>query len=455
MNSVSIPKSFDGRRNAPAVGGISYVSRQAPQNASTFTPGTSMFFKLPSQLKNSYIDSKSSFLKFKVVNNNTQNHFHLSAAGSSGLISDVITSCNGQVLSEISDYGTYRATQLALKGDKSYVTGQGSALHGLNDSSIGQRIKGAGNDGVKNFRTFVEPLCHLGSLFGQSKMIPLKGQALDLKIQWGDLGYNSKFGSGQVFEPENINSSSLNFIECELVLTICQLSQEGEDMLKANGPWSVLTKGVGTFHNSIPAGQSLHTLNIGSNYSQLLGTDFVFTKSAQHPMTSTDENYLVTGLNILSTTTDHLSQNVRFPWFVDNNVKKFYLTVDGVRVENLMGCDVSTEAESVAWNAISCGNLGKLSNVPSSIGYDKMRDQETSNTNVYSQSIEVFKGKNTGLGYYDEALNCSGRSTTSSVVSMQLEFDGGSEYATNFTLFSKFVQLITFDETRQQFVVAQ
>ena len=57
--SLAIPKSYDGRKPAQPVGGISYVSRIIPINTSACPVGSTLIFELPGNLPASYLSQHS------------------------------------------------------------------------------------------------------------------------------------------------------------------------------------------------------------------------------------------------------------------------------------------------------------------------------------------------------------------------------------------------------------
>ena len=438
---ASIPKSFAPNRPPAAASGISYVVRNIPLNVTTCRSGGTVHFHIPGSLPSSYLDSKSSYIKVRLINqaggSSNSNDVQLGPAGFAGTIDHIVTSQNGVVLGEISDFGKYFAIQQALVSDSDYNSGLGNALNGslghwqegTDDGVIeGCTIKNPGHDDG-NSRTFVLPLAHIPGLFGQSKNVPLKGQHIDLRITFGQVGYGVKWDQTG-YTPSN---NSLEYSDIELVGTIVQLSDSAESMLRKAGNWSCLTKGVGTYQNVVPNNASAHTLNLGMSYSQLLGTDFV--------MIENDEDRI----NDFADTK-----------FTRNNLKRYYVNLDGVALENQKGVAADSPAEIAALNAISKGVLANMNNVPSNINFEQLEEDDSAAI-IFSQSLEIFKGGKVGFGNYFDQLQCSGRSSLSSTSTLQMEFgaDNTATKACNLTLFASFAQLITFDEQANQLRISQ
>jgi len=421
----AVPKSFDGRRPAQPISGVSFLTRQPAYNASDFLPNNVMNFKIPGHLSSQFLDASSSYLKFKVTNKSgaqgTSSTFTLGPAGSGNLIQKVHIAQAGNTIVSHSDYGKWRAMETALTADSSYYEGQGKSLAGVHTLQHGQTIANGASE------VFVEPLSFHGSLFGQAKVLPMSGMEIDLSYTLGSAEYGGSWGTGHV--PQ---SSWLEITEVELCLQCVQLSDQSAAMLRKMNPnWSILTKAVGTYHHAVDSGISNHSINLGANYSQVLGYDFVFTDQ---------------------TADQYESQNNTM--FIQNNLKKHNLQVDGVLVENGRSVNCDNPAEIVAFNAIERGILAKTSGLPSLLGPTNVLAQNTAGC-IFSQSLEIFKASCSGFANYSKENFCTGRSTISSSVVLGLEFAPSSAAKCNITTFVKYAQLISYDDEHKLFRISQ
>ena len=354
---ASIPRSFDARTTQPPISGISYISKSIPTNTATCKAGSTVFFRLPGGLPTSYLANMDSFIKYTVKNKRDDgNNLTLSPAGGAGLIERLRVSQNSAVLSEQTNYGAYRALEQSLTSDNSYLSGMGNAINGTVDHEVGETIN-AGES-----RTFIEPLCHQGSLFGQSKVIPLKGQALEYAVTFGSYNYGCKWVNA------GATNNDLEIDSIEIVLNIIQLSDESEAMVASLGDWSVLAKGVATVNSSVSAGVGGHTANVGASYSQVLAVQWVQTDN------SASVNHDTALVN-----TD----------FIKNNVERWGFSIDGVLVEAQKLVKADT-AELVAMSAVDGGFLSKVQGVPESLSKAHIEGEEGS-TNVFTMSLELFQ----------------------------------------------------------------
>ena len=420
----AVPKSFDGRRPAQPVQGVSYTTRSIAVNSSEFISGNTALFKLPGHLESSYLDPSSSFLRVKFVNNSGSHAFTMGVGGLNSLISKVNVSQSGNTLVDISDYGKYVALETALTADDSWYSGQGNALCGAKDIQEGEKILHTTN----NELVMCSPLQFHGGLFGQSKAVPLAGMEIDYRITFGDANYG-----GAWTENATPSANWKKFIEVELVLQIIQLSDQSNSMIRKMNPnWSILTKGIGTYNASLAQGISQSSVNLGASYSQLLGYDFVMTKA--------------------DATNDATANNGEH--FYQNRLKRHNLSVDGVLVENGKSITADVAAEIVAFNAIEKGTLAKMTGLP--LLSEANVIAETNSATVFSQSLEIFKASCSGFANYAKENFCTGRSTISSTTVLGLEFGtGGAAHATNLTLFAKYAQLITYDDEHKIFRISQ
>ena len=424
---TTLPSSFDGRRQNLPASGISYYTRQIPINVTTCNAGGSVIFELPGNLPSTYLNTNASFLRVKLNTSNPDNSANelakLGPAGFAGTIRNIHVSQQGHVLSEIQDYGKYRAIQQGLNCDYSYIDGLGRALNGTSSYQDGEASTNGFDD-----RVFIEPLAHHGGLFGCGRMIPLKGASIHYKVEFGDANYGIEFTTETGY-----SNSNVEFSEIELVLCMVQLSDSAEAMLSKQGGWSVLTKGVGTYVNSVRDGVSMHTINLGASYSQLLNVNWVFTDPSANP------------------TLAH--QNTDFD---DNNLRKWSFSIDGVTVDNQKGILADCPAEIAAFNAIANGKLTSLTACPVLQSGSAIANSKGLST-VFTQSLEIYKGAcgNFGDQWENMKLACSGRSTLSSTTNVHLEFgNSGADGDRIFTLFATYAQQISYDPVSNLFRVA-
>tara|TARA_B100001094_G_scaffold144714_1_gene140202 strand:+ start:3262 stop:4533 length:1272 start_codon:yes stop_codon:yes gene_type:complete len=421
----AIPKSFDGRRPAQPVQGVSYTTRSIAVNSSEFISGNTALFKLPGHLESSYLDPSSSFLRVKFVNNSGSKNFTMGVGGLNSLISKVNVSQAGNTLVDISDYGKYVALETAITADNSWYSGQGNALCGAHSIVRGAQV----DHTTDNELVMCSPLQFHGGLFGQSKAVPLAGMEIDYRITFGDASY------GGAWEADASPSANWKkFIEVELVLQIIQLSDQSNAMIRKMNPnWSILTKGVGTYNASLAQHVSQSSVNLGASYSQLLGYNFVMTDSSP------------SGGEAVTNNGEHFKQN---------NLKRHNLSVDGVLVENGKSITADVPAEIVAFNAIEKGTLAKMTGLPL-LTHGNVTNISNSGC-VFSQSLEIFKASCSGFANYAKENFCTGRSTISSTTVLGLEFgSNGAQFATNLTLFAKYAQLITYDDEHKIFRISQ
>lgn len=420
----AVPKSFDGRRPAQPISGVSFLTRQIAINASEFQANNTMNFKIPGHLETQFLDCSSSYLKIKVVNNSgaagSASQFTLGPGGAGNLIQKVHVSQAGNTIVSHSDYGKWRAMETALTADSSYYEGQGATLSGVEHLGHGQVL--ANGDSV----VYVEPLSFHGSLFGQQKVLPMAGMEIDLAYTIGSAEYGGSWATGTPA------SNWLKIIEVELCLQCIQLSDQSTAMLRKMNPnWSILTKAVGTYHHVVDSGVTNHSINLGANYSQMLGYDFVFTSQSANQYTSQNNTM-----------------------FIQNNLRRHNLQVDGVLVENGRSVSCDSPAEIVAFNAIERGVLAKTSGLPSLLNHTNILATDKAAC-VFSQSLEIFKASCSGFANYAKENFCTGRSTISSSVVLGLEFAPAAATASNVTTFVKYAQLITYDPEHKLFRISQ
>ncbi len=430
---TTLPVAFDGRRQPMPASGISYYTRQIPINVTQCNAGGQLLFELPGNLPSTYLNPNASFIRadVKASPNDLGTTATLGPAGFAGLIRSIHVSQQGHVLSEITDYGKYRAVQQAINSDKSYLEGLGNALNGtvgnFQGEIFGPYDPSLPDSDPSRIRTFVEPIAHQGGLFGCGRMIPLKGASIHYRVEFGDASYGLAWGD---LNPSN---SQVEFSNVELVLCMVQLSDSSEAMLSKQGGWSVLTKGVGTYVNSVREDATMHTINLGASYSQLLNVNWVFTDPSSAPATT--------------------QANTNF---VDGNLNKWSFSIDGVNVDNQKGILANCPAEIAAYSAISNGTFTKLNSVPEELSKAKILGAMGPSC-VFTQSLEIYKGACGSFGDQWENLRlaCSGRSTLSSTTNVHLEFgSGGAEDDLTFTLFATYAQQITYDPVSNLFRVA-
>ena len=206
--------------------------------------------------------------------------------------------------------------------------------------------------------------------------------------------------------------------------------EESEAMIRKMGNYSVLCKGVGTFHNSVQSGSTQHTMNVGSSYSQLLGVNWVHTDAtADHDKTLANTDFKRYGIN------------------------RWGFSIDGVMIENQKMIFANEPAEIVAFSAIQKGVLAKTSGVPESLSYDAVNSDEGS-ASIFTMSFENYKSACGGFAQIREN-HCSGRSTLSATTNLNLEYSTPVPNNASITLFAKYAQLITFDQEANLFRVSQ
>jgi len=426
----SLPVSYNPRKTSDPIRAKSFVVREIPINASEFQAGNTSVWKIRGGASTQFADMSSSFIRVLVTNAHTDRSAILGMAGLHGLLQKTHLSQQGSVLGEISNYGQYSTIQLAKKASLDYLGGFGKSLSGTTNYKNGITIASGASV------VLCLPVSHLGGLLSTSKAIPLAGADMELRLTWGSSDYGVKWGTSA--SSVSVTNASLTFTEVEMVMQITQISDDAVNAINKLGDFSVLCKGVAHHSNSINSGVSQHTVNLATQVSQFLGVDWVATNASDDATTE--------------------FQNSKF---IQNRLKRWYLTIGGEQIENGKGILANCASEIVALMGIDGGYLAKVQNVPS-IHPENFDDTQVTGHSgcVFTQSTENFKSSCATYGeYYSGDENfCSGKSTLNSSVVIQLEYgnDSTGSGATTNSLFNAYVtygMLVTFDKEHMIFRV--
>lgn len=412
-----ISSRFLNEKFAQPAEATSYISRVSPINGSEFTPSSSIIFRIPGQLANTYLDPLNSFLRFTYESDASAAVYtaHLPGAGAPCLFESINLNQSGSNLSTYGNYATFRSMKVKKTADADYYRGVGSVLAGTRPDKAslannfdveqfgtnGEKIHGASVS-----RTFVDSLCHHTTMFNSGKMIPLMSREhLDLRYQLGNFSYAAKWtASGNNTTASLNDSNTFKLKNCELVLTYVQVADSVQKKILDYHKNLMCLEciGVGYSAHSISSSSS-QTIPLGLAYSSLMGIEAV-----QTPNSTTPED--------LHNTT-----------FVDNHLKDYQLIVDGTPIQALRPVKSEDMAEKLAMDLISKHELHKFSGLPILNGSDATASipataHDGEGFNGISLDLCVFKGKSANWAHPTENRICQGVSTIASSNALVLNF---------------------------------
>lgn len=285
-NNVGITSDLNFSLKPSAVRSRSYKASILPSNGQTQACGNQSIFMIPGGRKNSYLDTTQSYIRYNVVNNDTNN----------ALCFDV---CGGCVINRLD---VFHASSL-LESIQSYNQLYTYILDCQTTSSQRQGLLSYGFDQwggraganipVSSSQTVCMPLLGLLGL-GSSKMIPMGLLSDDIRVE---LTWESAI-LGMVYATSNATKVAWSLTGIELELCIVELSDEGESMVQSsnNGDplyihtnsWrhysSQTTANTGTASCLVPARfASAKSLVMLPHQSALLGSTYYSTGSRVNP----------------------------------------------------------------------------------------------------------------------------------------------------------------------------
>jgi hypothetical protein len=240
-----------------SVGARSFRMKLPPSNSTSFTPGQTIQFDLPSNQPGQYIDFSSLYVKIKLSNDATA-ALTLDRCGAMGLIKRLQISTAGAQIADINNWNVLATAMLDTDASSEWKSGYGAAMLGTE----GDALRGV-TVAVDTDRVFAIPLV-LNPLFNTTphRLLPLCSlSSIQIRLTLDSVA--SAFVSGGV--------PGVTYSDVECVAMITELSPDAQRAVDAatGGKYNILANSFANSTASLPANITQLTQNLGFSYSSM------------------------------------------------------------------------------------------------------------------------------------------------------------------------------------------
>ena len=240
-----------------SVGARSFRMKLPPSNSTSFTPGQTIQFDLPSNRPGQYIDFSSLYVKIKMANDATAD-LTLDRCGAMGLIKRLQISTAGAQICDINNWNVLATAMLDTDASSEWKAGYGAAMLGTEGDALRGVTVAADSE-----RVFAIPLV-LNPLFNTTphRLLPL-GSLSSIQIRLTLDSVASAFQSA--------GAPGVRYSDVECVAMITELSPDAQRAVDAatGGKYNILANSFANSTASLPLNATQLTQNLGFSYSSM------------------------------------------------------------------------------------------------------------------------------------------------------------------------------------------
>ena len=240
-----------------SVGARSFRMKLPPSNSTSFTPGQTIQFDLPSNRPGQYIDFSSLYVKIKMANDATAD-LTLDRCGAMGLIKRLQISTAGAQICDINNWNVLATAMLDTDASSEWKAGYGAAMLGTEGDALRGVTVAADSE-----RVFAIPLV-LNPLFNTTphRLLPL-GSLSSIQIRLTLDSVASAFQSG--------GAPGVSYSDVECVAMITELSPDAQRAVDAatGGKYNILANSFANSTATLTANITQLTQNLGFSYSSM------------------------------------------------------------------------------------------------------------------------------------------------------------------------------------------
>jgi len=240
-----------------SVGARSFRMKLPPSNSTSFTPGQTIQFDLPSNRPGQYIDFSSLYVKIKMANDATA-ALSLDRCGAMGLIKRLQISTAGAQIADINNWNVLATAMLDTDASSEWKAGYGAAMLGTEGDALRGVTVAADSE-----RVFAIPLV-LNPLFNTTphRLLPL-GSLSSIQIRLTLDSVASAFQSG--------GAPGVSYSDVECVAMITELSPDAQRAVDAatGGKYNILANSFANSTAQLPLNSTQLTQNLGFSYSSM------------------------------------------------------------------------------------------------------------------------------------------------------------------------------------------
>ena len=234
-----------------SVGARSFRMKLPPSNSTSFTPGQTIQFDLPSNRAGQYIDFSSLYVKIKMVNDATA-ALKLDRCGALGLIKRLQISTAGAQIADINNWNVLATAMLDTDSSSEWKAGYGAAMLGTE----GDALRGV-SVAVSTSRVFAIPLV-LNPLFNTTphRLIPLCSlSSIQIRLTLDSIAS----------AVQSTGAPGVTYSEVECVAMITELSPDAQRAVDAatGGKYNILANSFMNITASLPEDNTQLTENVG------------------------------------------------------------------------------------------------------------------------------------------------------------------------------------------------
>ena len=402
---MSVSDSLVYKPKPPSISGTTHRQGVPAYNGSSFKAQQTILINIPTGRRGHYLNTRMSYLKFKVTNNNTTDAFKLDYSASS-FIQSLSLYHGANLLENIQEYNALYHVLLDMQGSDESIQRAGSILQGSDTKRAGATVSAAGS------QTFCIPI--LSGIIGplQSKYLPT-GAMLG-----GDLRLELVLANANTAVVQGAGAVNWTVSDVELQLEYVEVNSEVDRMIQQANPRYVIScETFANYTNTLPAsGGSAQQMNL------LVPARFSSLKT------------LYTFFRVQSDVTSATARSVTsrpYPTLTD-----WYYQVSG---ENVPATPVKDTVESFAELLKAMHVFGAADNTSmiSKTDYTLVTGGNTNSSFVIGQNLETLSHKSTLTESGKNTLNTNvyllGRTNMNSAlqvstfahVDMVLVCDGG------------------------------
>jgi hypothetical protein len=242
-----------------SVGARSFRMKLPPSNSTSFTPGQTIQFDLPSNRPGQYIDFSSLYVKIR-LKNAVGHDITLDRAAGFSLFKRLQISTAGAQIADINNWNLLATAMLDTDASSEWKSGYGAAMLGTEGDALRGVTIVAGAD---SFRTFAIPLV-LNPLFNTTphRLLPLCSlSSIQIRLTLDSVA--SAFTAGGV--------PVVSYDEVEMVAMITELSPDAQRAVDAatGGKYNILANSFANSTASLPLNATQLTQNLGFSYSSM------------------------------------------------------------------------------------------------------------------------------------------------------------------------------------------
>ncbi len=240
-----------------SVGARSFRMKLPPSNSTSFTPGQTIQFDLPSNRPGQYIDFSSLYIKIKLDNDATA-ALTLDRAAGFSLFKRLTLSTSGAQIADINNWNVLATAMLDTDASSEWKAGYGAAMLGTEGDALRGVEVAAGTS-----RVFCVPLV-LNPLFNTTphRLLPLCSlSSIQIRLTLDSVA--SAFQSA--------GAPGVTYSDVECVAMITELSPDAQRAVDAatGGKYNILANSFANSTAQLPADTTQLTQNLGFSYSSM------------------------------------------------------------------------------------------------------------------------------------------------------------------------------------------